>query len=282
MNRKSVIGKGLDALIKSDGRKDLNRSITEVGIHKIKPNSTQPRKQFSKHGIEQLASSIKEKGLIQPIIVRKSIDNYEIIAGERRWRASQLAGLKNVPIIIKNVSDNESLEISLIENLQRENLNPIEEANAYDILVNKYQLTHDEIARKIGKDRTTITNQLRLLKLPSIVKEAIVSGTISQGHARSLLGLEDLKKIDELLKRIISNKLSVRKTEELAKKILSASPVKTDTVNNDDLNLKFYTVQLMKVLGSKVKIVKNKNKGKIEIEYYSLDDLNRILKLIIK
>jgi ParB family transcriptional regulator, chromosome partitioning protein len=277
---KSVLGKGLDALIT-----DKNSSNAEnlyVGIHKITPNPEQPRKDFSERGIDELSKSIIEKGMIQPIIVRKSYGRYQIIAGERRWRAAQKAGLKSIPVIIKEVSDIELLELALIENIQREDLNPIEEACAYETLVVKFQLTHDEIANKIGKDRTTITNHLRLLKLPEEVKKALIMDEISQGHARALLSIHDEKLIINLLKIIISKRLSVRKTEELVSKSVNSIPEKIQEISKVDLNMKFYTDQLKKHLGTGVRITRKKDKGKIEIDYFSNEDLNRLLKILLQ
>lgn len=280
MKNKSVLGKGLGALITESGRTSDEQVF--VGIHKIQPNPQQPRKYFSEEGIDELSKSIAEKGLIQPIIVRKSDDKYEIVAGERRWRAAQKAGLKNIPVILKQVTDNELLEFALIENIQREDLNPIEEANAYQTLANKFNLTHDEIAASVSKDRTTITNHIRLLKLPETVKKALIMEEISQGHARALLTIQDDEVTNNLLKLIISRRLSVRKTEELVNKTLNLKSDKKSESYQTDLNIKFYTDQLKKYFGTNVNIRRKKNKGKIEIEYFSDEDLNRLLKILLK
>jgi len=280
LKNKSVLGKGLGALITDRG--SANDEQILVGIHKILPNPQQPRKHFSDKGIDELSKSIAEKGLIQPIIVRKSENKYQIIAGERRWRAAQKAGLKNIPIILKQVTDNELLEFALIENIQREDLNPIEEANAYETLANRFELTHDEIAARVGKDRTTITNHLRLLKLPETVKKALIMEEISQGHARALLSIQDIEVTNNLLKIIIAKRLSVRKTEELVNKTLKLKVDIKPQSDQTDLNIKFYTDQLKKYFGTNVQIRQKKNKGRIEIDYFSEEDLNRLLKILLK
>lgn len=280
MKNKSVLGKGLGALITDRG--STNDEQILVGIHKILPNPQQPRKHFSDKGIDELSKSIAEKGLIQPIIVRKSENKYQIIAGERRWRAAQKAGLKNIPIILKQVTDNELLEFALIENIQREDLNPIEEANAYETLAHRFELTHDEIAARVGKDRTTITNHLRLLKLPETVKKALIMEEISQGHARALLSIQDIEVTNNLLKIIIVKRLSVRKTEELVNKTLKLKADIKPQSDQTDLNIKFYTDQLKKYFGTNVQIRQKKNKGRIEIDYFSEEDLNRLLKILLK
>ncbi|NIT14753.1 MAG: ParB/RepB/Spo0J family partition protein, partial [Candidatus Dadabacteria bacterium] len=225
MSKKGVLGKGLDALITADDsthKVDNKGSSLMISIHKIVPNPFQPRKQFSEQYIRELSESISANGVIQPIIVRTSKNGYEIIAGERRWRAAQMAGVKEVPAIVREVNDEKSLELALIENLQRENLNPVEEAHGYEMLIDKYKLTHEEIAKQIGKDRTTITNSLRLLKLTQRALDALASGTITGGHARALLSLEEDAKINQVLDKIISSGLSVRSTEVLIKKLLGS------------------------------------------------------------
>lgn len=282
LKNKKVLGKGLDALITGGKTEnDLDERVI-VGIHKITPNPQQPRKLFLEKGIEELSISIAEKGIIQPIVVRKSLDKFEIIAGERRWRAAQKAGLKDIPIIVKDVSDNDLLELALIENIQREDLNPIEEASAYETLAVKLNMTHYEIARKVGKDRTTISNLIRLLKLPEDAKDALISEKISQGHARALLSINDESKISKLLAIIISRRLSVRKTEDLVNKTNNPIVEKNQEQNKIDLNMKFYTDQLKKHLGANVRISPNKGKGKIEIDYFSNEDLSRLIKIMLQ
>ncbi len=286
MSKKGVLGKGLDALIVKDEnkkQKPSEQSGINVSIHNLFPNPDQPRKEFTEKSIEELSRSIAENGVIQPIIVRNANDGYEIIAGERRWRAAQKAGIKEVAVIIKDVSDMQAMELALIENIQREDLNPVEEARAYETLIDKYELTHEEIAKQIGKDRTTITNSLRLLKLTPRALDALSSGEITQSHARALVSLEESSKINQVLDRIISAGLSVRNTEALIKKQLSSSGKKqSPKPDEEDLNLKFYTDQLKTHLSTNVRISNKKGKGKIEIDYNSLDDFDRIVKKLVK
>lgn len=294
MSKKSVLGKGLDALItKTDAPiaekpapapQTGDKSYITVSIHKIAPNPAQPRKQFTDSSIEELAQSIAENGLIQPIVVRAKGKGYEIVAGERRWRAAQKAGVKEVPIIIKEVDDRQSLELALIENLQREDLNPVEEARGYEMLSTTYNLSHEDIAKQIGKNRSTITNSLRLLKLTPIALDALASGTISQGHARALVSLEESAKINQVLDKIISAGLSVRNTEALVKKMQQASSSTTQPTEPDteDMNIKFYTDQLKSHFSTSVRISNKNGKGKIEIDYNSLDDFDRILKKLVR
>lgn len=286
MSKKGVLGKGLDALIVKDEKKNSepsDKNATKVSIHKIFPNPDQPRKHFTDKSIEELSASIAENGVIQPIIVRNTDRGLEIIAGERRWRAAQKAGVNEVPVIVRQVNDQQSLELALIENLQREDLNPVEEARAYEMLISQYDLTHEEIAKQIGKDRTTVTNSLRLLKLSTRALDALSSGQISQGHARALVSLEDAAKINMVLEKIISGGLSVRNTEALIKKLLSSTEKDTSAQPaEEDLNIKFFTNQLKSALSTNVRIVNKKGKGKIEIDYNSSDDFDRIVKKLVK
>lgn len=275
--KKVTLGRGLDALIPTD--KEVNGYIL-ADIDQIKPNAYQPRKEFDEDGIDELASSIKEKGIIQPLVGRKIGDSYEIIAGERRWRAAQKAGLKKIPIILKDASDSEILELALIENLQREDLNPIDEAIAYEQLIGDFGLTHEEISKRIGKDRSTITNQIRLLKLPERVKQAIKEGEISAGHARAILSIESQSKALEILDLIRRNKLSVRQTEKLVQGLIK-EPGADKKQNYIDPFLNNITEELKKVLGTQIRIIDRNGKGKIEIEYYSIDDLERIIEALM-
>lgn len=275
--KKVTLGRGLDALIPTE-KERYGYLLANIG--EIKPNAFQPRKDFDEESIEELAQSIKENGIIQPLIVRKSEGNYEIIAGERRWRAAQKVGLTKVPVILKDVSDRQALELALVENLQREDLNPIEEATAYEQLIEDFGLTHEEISARIGKERSTITNQLRLLKLPDEIKEAIIAGEITAGHARAILGLQSLAKAKEILEAIRKEKLSVRKTEKLVQK-LSTQKEKTVKLDSGDLFINHITDELKKALGTHVKIIDRKGKGKIEIEYYSKIELDRLIELLI-
>ena len=276
--KRSVLGKGLDALIPAE---KVGQGYVILGIDEIRPNTFQPRKDFDEEAINELAASIQEKGIIQPIVVRKNMNAYEIIAGERRWRAAQRVGLTKIPVIIKDVSDREVLELALVENLQREDLNPIEEATAYGQLIEDFGLTHEEISKKIGKERSTITNQLRLLKLPEEVREALIKGEITAGHARVLLGLESPNKMKEVLEAIRKEKLSVRKTEKLVQKLLAG---KQTAIKSHDIDpyIKHLTDELKKALGTQVKIIDKGGEGRIEIEYYSKDELERLIEILAR
>ncbi|GBD39187.1 Chromosome-partitioning protein Spo0J [bacterium HR37] len=275
--KRVILGKGLDALIPTEKQE---HGVVFINISQIKPNSYQPRKDFDEKGIEELAASIQEKGIIQPLIVRRlEENNYEIIAGERRWRAAQKAGLVKIPVIVKDVSDREALELALVENLQRQDLNPIEEATAYEQLIEEFGLTHEEISKRIGKDRSTITNQLRLLKLPEEVKQALISGEITAGHARALLSIQSTSKIKEILEIIKREKLSVRRTEALINNI-SKKTEKTKVTEEVNPYIHNIAETLKKALGTQVKLIDKNGKGKIEIEYYSHMELERILELI--
>lgn len=280
--RKGGLGRGLEALIPDayeDVEKKVESGLSQVDINKLSPNEYQPRRTFDDEKLQELAVSIKENGIIQPIIVMKTGAFYQIIAGERRWRAAKIAGLKNVPVIIKELTEKEVMEISLIENLQREDLNPIEEAMAYKRLIDEYSLTQDEIAKRIGKSRPVITNSLRLLNLDSRVIQYIVEGTISEGHGRVLAGIESNELQYEIAKKIIDESLNVRQTEKLVKMSgKNKSKVKDNT--KKDIFIKEIEDKLKGVLGTKVVINKGKRKGKIEIEYYSQEDLNRILEIL--
>ena len=278
--KKSRLGKGLDALIPTE--KAVETPSNLIPIERIKPNSSQPRKNFEDSAIKELASSIKEKGIIQPLTVRKSGSDFEIIAGERRWRASKLAGLKNLPVVVIEADDNEVLELALIENLQREDLNPIEEAEAYQKLADDFNLTHEEISTKIGKDRSTISNQLRLLKLSSRAKDALIDGLITAGHARALVTVEDEILLDSYLDLIISGNLSVRQAEKLVKPSDGKHPAtkKQAPEHTDRQYIEAIAEELKKSLGTKVKINGNSWKGKIEIEYYSDEELERLIGIL--
>lgn len=278
--KKSGLGRGLDALIPSE--KTENSVTNQLSVDRIKPNKFQPRKNFDESAIMELASSIREKGVIQPLIVRKTGNEYEIIAGERRWRASKLAGIKNVPVFIIEADDNEILELALIENLQREDLNPIEEAEAYQKLAKEFNFTHEEISKKIGKDRSTISNQLRLLKLTMNAKEALINGLISTGHARALITINDQNLLDEYLNLIIAHNLSVRQTEKLVKPGtgLKTRIEKKRADSTDQQYLEAIAEELKKSLGTKVTINGVSDKGKIEIEYYSGDELDRLIGIL--
>lgn len=275
---KRGLGKGLDALI-SVVEDVENSVINEVKITDVEPNLNQPRKEFDQEKLGKMAESIKEHGIIQPIVVRRNDDKYEIIAGERRWRAARIAGLTKVPIVIRELDDKQVMEAALIENLQREDLNPLEEANGYDVLIKKYKLTQDEISQMVGKSRPAVSNTIRLLTLDDRVKDLIGEDKLSAGHARALVVLQEGDMQYEIAKKIIAKELSVRETEKLLADMENKKPIKKkvkDPVFSEiEDSLKNY-------LGTKVKIQSSKNKGKIEIEYYSSDDLERIISMIKK
>ncbi len=274
--KKTILGRGLDSLIPTER---TGYGYMLLDIDEIKPNIFQPRKDFDEEAIQELASSIQEKGIIQPLVVRKSESAYEIIAGERRWRAAQRVGLTKVPVIIKEVSDREAIELALVENLQREDLNPLEEAAAYEQLIEDFGLTHEEISKRIGKDRSTITNQLRLLKLPDEVKQALVGGEITAGHARAILSLQSHSMSREVLEAIRKDMLSVRKTEKLIQK-LSEEKRHVVILHDTDPYLEHVIDELKKTLGTQVKIIDKGGEGRIEIEYYSKDELERIMEIL--
>lgn len=255
---------------------DINK-IWNLPIEKLMINNYQPRKHFEKDKIQELSSSIKEQGILQPIVARKSINGkFEIIAGERRWRAAQLAGLQEVPVILKDIDDQKSLELALIENIQRESLNGIEEAEAYDRLAKEFGLTQQEISQKVGKDRTTITNTLRLLALTPEVKNMLVSGEISTGHAKALLAITDPDKQREIAKKIASEKLTVRAAEKLAKKATKERAPQEGQDDGTGELVSMMAEDIQKSLGTKVKIDYSKGVGKISIFFYSDSELTQV------
>ena len=265
--------------------KKVNESGEQlVPINQVEPNREQPRKEFDEDALLELADSIKQYGILQPLIVQKRKDYYEIIAGERRWRAAKKAGLKEVPVIIREYTDQQVVEISLIENIQRENLNPIEEAMAFKKLLEEFNLKQDEVAERVSKSRTAVTNSMRLLKLSEKVQQMIVDEMITTGHARALLALDDEEQQYILANKIFDEKLSVRETEKLVKAL--KNPKKEDTTKEvEDKNSFIYADiedKMKSVIGTKVNIHQKKSgKGKIEIEYYSQDELERIFELIM-
>ena len=261
---------------------ELKEDNKELEISRLSVNPFQPRKDFDQEELNELAQSIKENGIIQPIIVRNTDDMYQIVAGERRWRAAQIAGLDKVPVIIKYLNDFEMMQIALIENVQREDLNPMEEALAYKRLTEEFNLKQDEIASKVGKSRSTVANAMRLLNLPVDVQKFVSEGLISSGHARALLSLTSKDMIIKLAEKIVSKGLSVRQTEEIIKE-MNNSKVNITTVvtkTSKDPNIIDLENSIQKILGTKVKMVGNYSKGKIEINYYSSDDLDRLIEMI--
>ncbi len=296
--KKNGLGKGLDSLItdrvsvnKVSSPKTVEKKNEKsvdgvfVNINKVEPNREQPRQNFDEDALLELAESIKQFGILQPLIVQEKEGYYEIIAGERRWRAAKLANLKEIPVIIRKLNEQEVVEISLIENIQRENLNPIEEAIAYKRLLTEFHLKQDEVAERVSKSRTAVTNSMRLLKLNEKVQQMVIDDMISTGHARALLGIDDLEKQYIVAQRIFDEKLSVRETEKLVKKLQQEKTEKpvTKTENIDEkLNAicRDLEEKMKEILGTKVAInQKDNKKGKIEIEYYSMDELDRIMDL---
>lgn len=282
LNKKSALGKGLGALIPEVGDKIVEENekskVLEVDINQVSPDKEQPRKNFDEEKLEQLANSIKEHGIIQPILVRKEENYFKIIAGERRWRAARIAGLKKIPILEKVLDKKQTMEISLIENLQREDLNPIEEARAYKKLIDEFNITQEDIASRIGKSRPTISNTMRLLALDTRVLNYLVDGTLSEGHGKTIVSIENNEIQYEIAKRIIDEGLNVRQTEALIKNINNAKKkIKVKPVK--DIYIKDIEDKLKSALGTKVSINSGRKKGKIEIEYYSNDDLERIIEM---
>ena len=302
--KRGGLGKGLDSLIpdmnvgstaspKTEVKTKIVEKVVEkvvevekpvevkVKVTKIEPNKEQPRKNFDEDALIELSESIKQHGVLQPILVQERKGYYEIIAGERRWRAAKLAGLKEVPVIIKKFSEQEIVEISLIENIQRENLNPIEEAIAYKRLLTEFHLKQDEVAERVSKSRTAVTNSMRLLKLDERVQEMVIEEKLSTGHARALLGIEDLELQYQTACKVFDEKMSVRDVEKLVK----AMNVPKKEIKKPEINQIIYedmSEKLKQIMGTKVQILpKNNEKGKIEIEYYSSDELERIIDLFM-
>lgn len=297
--KRGGLGKGLDSLIpnmntgaaaapKTETKTKIVEKVVEkptevkVKISKIEPNKEQPRKNFDEDALIELSESIKQHGILQPILVQERKGYYEIIAGERRWRAAKLAGLKEVPVIIKNFSEAEIVEISLIENIQREDLNPIEEAIAYKRLLTEFQLKQDEVAERVSKSRTAVTNSMRLLKLDERVQQLVIDEKLTTGHARALLGIEDAELQYQTAVKVFDEKLSVRETEKLVKAL---NTPKKEAKKTEELPMAVYedmSEKLKQLMGTKVTILpKNTEKGKIEIEYYSGEELERIIDLFM-
>lgn len=284
---KGRLGRGLDSLFADNSpiEDDItgeNDKVQTLRITRIEPNKKQPRKQFDKEKIDALTESIKEHGVIQPIIVVPNGDMYTIVAGERRWRAAKKAGLTEIPVVIRDYTDIEIAQISLIENLQRENLNPIEEALGYRTLIDEYNMTQEEVSRTIGKSRSAVANSIRLLSLDENVRQKLISGEISSGHARALLSIENPEIRNAVLESIISKGLNVRQAEALAKQLQKERPLKKGPVIDEQVAEALNTIEsnLSSRLGTRVKLLHGEKKGKIEIEYFGNDDLERILSLL--
>lgn len=300
MAARKGLGKGLDAMIPDKGIekktkvetktvvKEVVKEVETIDINKIEPNANQPRKMFNEDAIHELAESIKQHGLIEPLIVQKAKKGfYTIIAGERRWRAARIAGVKEIPVVVKDYTEQQVMEIALIENIQREDLNAIEEAEAYNRLIEEYHLKQDEVAERVSKSRVAITNSLRLLKLDERVRNMVIEDKIKSGHARALLAVTDGEEQYQLALQVFDNKLSVRETEKLVKKVLNEKEKpekkKNPKEEQDTLVYKNFEEKLKQVIGTKVNINhKGKGKGKIEIEYYSPDEFDRIMDMMLE
>ena len=305
--KKSGLGRGLDALFpektvqskpktvktvkeekkvavdtKKSSQQETSNGERMMKISMIEPNREQPRKKFDEDALQELSESIKQYGILQPLLVSDKKDYYEIVAGERRWRAAKMAGLKEVPVVVKEFSTQEIVEISLIENIQREDLNPVEEAMAYKRLIDEFHLKQDEIAERVSKSRTAVTNSMRLLKLDSRVQQMMVDEMISAGHARAILAISDPEQQYNAAMKVFDEKLSVRETEKLVKSILTPTKKKPVVSNpTEDAIYESLEEKMKGITGTRVFIHRKKNnKGKIEIEYYSRDDLDRIIDLI--
>lgn len=304
--KRGGLGRGVDALIPQKPKEKTAESATKTAkepkttvkevvkevqvpadtylkISDIEPNRDQPRKDFDKNSLEELADSISQYGVIQPIVVQKKKDYYEIIAGERRWRAAKMAKLKEVPVVIKDFNEQEVTEIALIENIQRKDLNPIEEATAYKNLLDEYKLTQEDLSKRLSKSRSAITNSIRLLTLPEAVQQYVVNGQLSMGHARAILSLEQVELKEKVAKRVVDKGLSVRETEKLVKNTLNPKQRKLPIPTTEQAHYRRLSEKLKNVFGTKVTINNKKDgKGKIEIEYYSVEELERLLEMFEK
>lgn len=288
MAAKKGLGKGLDSLITDKVSKPVKPKSNHaadavmIDINKVEPNREQPRKKFDEDALIELSESIKQFGILQPLLCQERDDYYEIVAGERRWRAAKLAGLKEVPVIIKKLTNQQIMEISLIENIQREDLNPIEEALAYKRLLEEFKLKQDEVAERVSKSRTAVTNSMRLLKLDEKVQQMVIDEMLTTGHARALISIEDRDLQFQMANQIFDNKLSVRETEKLVRKLGEEKEETTKTKEPDvEIIYRDLEEKVKEILGTKVQIShKKNNSGKIEIEYYSNEELERIIELL--
>jgi ParB family chromosome partitioning protein len=281
-----ALGRGLSALL-SDKPTTANEEFTEIDIDLIEPNHLQPRTRFDEAQLEELAQSIKTNGVVQPILARR-VDggHYQIVAGERRWRAAQRAGIQRIPAVVREIPDEKMLELALIENIQRQELNAIEEAYAYKRLIETLGLTQEAVAQRVGRDRTFITNYLRLLRLPEDIQKLVEDSTISMGHARALLGVDDQEIQRKIARNVVDQRLSVRETERAVKRVVdgvSASATIAQPLRQDDANIRAAEDRLRRRLGTQVRVMRNSkgNGGKIELHYYNDDDLNRLYELLI-
>ncbi len=278
MAKLPALGKGIGALLTSASQ-DGRHKYFVCPVEDIKPHKQQPRKTFNDSKMAELVASIREKGVIQPLVVRHTEDHYQIIAGERRWRAAQKAGLKEVPVVIQDVSEDWALEMALIENIQREDLNPIEEAGAYRHLMSNFDLSQEEVAKRVGRERSTVANALRLLRLPIEIQQDVIVGQLSMGHARALLSLEGVARIREARDLVVKKQFSVRQTEALVKKLKGNQGQEVARKSPIDPELADLAARLQRRLGTKVSILPQTRGGKIEISYYSAEELERLLEL---
>jgi ParB family transcriptional regulator, chromosome partitioning protein len=278
---RKVLGRGLAALIPSAApTTPQSPGYRVLPIERVQPTRTQPRKTFDEAALEELAASIKKQGVLQPIVVRRRGDSYEIVAGERRWRAASRAGLHEVPAIVKELSDGDALQIALIENIQRQDLDPLEEAAAYGRLLEEYGFTQEQLAEAVGKNRATIANSLRLMKLPQIVQELLATGQLTAGHARALMTLEDESRLVKLAREVVERRLSVRETEHLARGLVKKPKAKSAVSRSPAVaNVED---RLQRSLGTKVRLAERKGKGKIEIFFHSLEELDRLLEAMAR
>jgi ParB family chromosome partitioning protein len=280
---KQALGRGLSALLGDAPAKTDVAGQTEIAVDLIEPNPEQPRNRFAEAALDELARSIQSNGIVQPIVVRKNGDKFQIVAGERRWRAAQKAGLRKVPITIKEVSDDKLLELALIENIQRQELNPIEEAQAYRKLIENVGLTQEQLSERVGRERSLIATTMRLLKLPDDIQNLVAEGKLSAGHGRALLLSEDPDVQRRSARNILEKGLSVREAERIVKAWAAAASAPRRSIITKDANIRSAEVKLQRALGTNVKINPNgkRNAGRIEIEYYNLDDLDRLYQLLV-
>lgn len=286
MTTRKALGRGLGALLSAEGTATAREDTNEIPIDLIDPGTLQPRFVFDDAKLDDLAQSITANGVVQPLLVRRKGARYELIAGERRWRAAQRAGLTSVPVVVRNVTDDKVLELALIENIQREDLNPIEEARAYRKLIETLGLTQETVAERVGRDRSYVTNYLRLLKLPDDLQELLQVGRLSTGHARALLGAEHVDVQRRLARKVIEQDLSVRATERLVKQTTEARPARAKAIikpEEADANIRAAETKLRRRFGTQVRIVQSRGEetGKIELEFYNQGDLDRLYRLLL-
>jgi ParB family chromosome partitioning protein len=281
MTTRRALGRGLSALL-PERTPQAGETLLELDIERIIPNLDQPRTAFPEEKLEELAQSIREHGILQPVVVRRHGEMFQIVAGERRWRAAQRAGLHRIPVVIREVPDEQLLELALVENLQREDLTPIEEAQAYRRLMDELGLTQEQIAVRLGKDRTTVANAIRLLRLPSDIQKLVEDQLLSPGHARALLALDREELQRRVAQSVIERGLSVRETERLVRRTLRGEPVLVGNTSSADPNVKFAESKLSKLLGTKVRIVGRGGGGYIEIAYYNAEDLDRLYNQLLQ